>query len=338
MISDRTRRNLKQQLRASILAKFGIILFGIVVFVAVFAPFVAPHNPTNQHLNAKLLPPVGFSNQVTQTTSVMENGTLQAISESVEVSGTWKYPLGTDPLGRDMLSRLVYGARTSLLVGILGTLIAMSVGVPVGLSAGYFGKRVDDTLMRIADIMLAFPSLVLAIALVGLIGRVAIPVPAPWATLGLVSESMPKSFILPGTVVLVVGLVRWVWFARVARGEALSIANEEYIKAAKSVGASNMYILRKHVFPNAITPILVLGTIQVAAMIILSTSLAFLGFSGTTLSWGFDVAQGRDYLASAWWVATLPGLAILLTVVAINLIGDWLRDALDPGIEGETGG
>jgi peptide/nickel transport system permease protein len=265
----------------------------------------------------------------------MQNGSVQVISKRVWVNATRSYPLGTDPLGRGMLSRLVYGARTSLMVGLLGTLIAMAVGVPVGLIAGYFGNRVDDALMRAADVMLAFPSLVLAIALTALIGRAAVPLPAPWAKLGLTAPNMPETFILPGTVVLVVGLVRWVWFARVSRGEAMSIANAEYVKAAKSVGASEAYVLRKHVFPNAITPILVLGTIQVAAMIILSTSLAFLGFSGTTLSWGFDIAQGRNYLATAWWVATLPGLAILITVVAINLIGDWLRDALDPGIEGE---
>ncbi|MFB6093321.1 MAG: ABC transporter permease [Halanaeroarchaeum sp.] len=335
MISPRTWRNLKKELRSSLLAKIGIVVFAVVVLVAVFAPFVAPHNPTNQHLDAKLLPPMGFSHQVVQTTSTMQNGSVRVISERVWVNATWSYPLGTDPLGRGMLSRLVYGARTSLLVGLLGTLIAMGVGVPVGLTAGYFGSRVDDALMRAADVMLAFPSLVLAIALTALIGRAAVPLPAPWAKLGLVAPHMPETFILPGTVVLVVGLVRWVWFARVSRGEAMSIANAEYVKAAKSVGASEAYVLRKHVFPNAITPILVLGTIQVAAMIILSTSLAFLGFSGTTLSWGFDIAQGRDYLATAWWVATLPGLAILITVVAINLIGDWLRDALDPGIEGE---
>lgn len=335
MISPRTWRNLKKELRSSLLAKIGIVVFAIVVLVAVFAPFVAPHNPTNQHLDAKLLPPMGFSHQVIQTTSKMQNGSVQVISKRVWVNATRSYPLGTDPLGRGMLSRLVYGARTSLMVGLLGTLIAMAVGVPVGLIAGYFGNRVDDALMRAADVMLAFPSLVLAIALTALIGRAAVPLPAPWAKLGLTAPNMPETFILPGTVVLVVGLVRWVWFARVSRGEAMSIANAEYVKAAKSVGASEAYVLRKHVFPNAITPILVLGTIQVAAMIILSTSLAFLGFSGTTLSWGFDIAQGRNYLATAWWVATLPGLAILITVVAINLIGDWLRDALDPGIEGE---
>ncbi|MFB6081803.1 MAG: ABC transporter permease [Halanaeroarchaeum sp.] len=337
MVSPRTKRNLRSQLRRSTLAKIGIVVFVVVVLVAVFAPFVAPHDPTNQHLDQKLIPPVGFTKMTTQTSTQMVNGTLKVVTERTLVEATWTYPLGTDPLGRGMFSRLVYGARTSILVGLLGTLIAMAAGVPVGLTAGYFGDRVDDTLMRIADVMLAFPSLVLAIALVGLIGRAAVPIPDPWVALGIAGAGMPASFVLPGTVILVVGLVRWVWFARVARGEALSIGTEEYVKAARSAGASHRWILRKHVLPNALTPILVLGTLQVAAMIILSTSLAFLGFSGTTLSWGYDIAQGRDYLATSWWVATLPGLAIVVTVVSINLIGDWLRDALDPGIEGEGG-
>jgi peptide/nickel transport system permease protein len=149
---------------------------------------------------------------------------------------------------------------------------------------------------------------------------------------------MPDSFTLPGTVILVVGLVNWVWFARVARGEALSVGNEEYVKAARSLGASDSYIVRRHVLPNSITPILVLATIQIAAIILLESSLAFLGFSGTNLSWGFDIAQGRQYLSSSWWIATVPGIAIVLTVIGVNLVGDWLRDALDPGIEGEGGG
>jgi peptide/nickel transport system permease protein len=139
-------------------------------------------------------------------------------------------------------------------------------------------------------------------------------------------------------VILVVGLVNWVWFARVARGEALSINGEEYVKAARSVGADDGFIIRKHVLPNSVTPILVLATIQIAAIILLESALSFLGFSGTNLSWGFDIAQGRDYLASSWWISTMPGVAIVVTVIGINLVGDWLRDALDPGIEGEGGG
>jgi peptide/nickel transport system permease protein len=337
MISPRTKRNLKKELRRSLLAKLGIVLFVGIVLIAVFAPFLAPHNPTTQHLNKELLPPIGFSQKVPQTGPEMVNGSLETVTEMEYVEATWNYPLGTDSLGRGMLSRVIYGARTSLAVGFLGTAVAVVIGVPVGLVAGYFGGRVDDTLMRGADIMLAFPSLVLAVALVGLFGRATVRLPDPWVALGL-APGMPESFVLPGTVILVVGLVNWVWLARVARGEALTLANEEYVKAARSVGASDWFIIRKHVLSNAITPILVLATIQVAVIILLESSLAFLGFSGTTLSWGFDIAQGKDILATAWWVTTLPGIAIVLTVFGVNLTGDWLRDALDPGIEGEGGG
>jgi peptide/nickel transport system permease protein len=138
-------------------------------------------------------------------------------------------------------------------------------------------------------------------------------------------------------VIIVVGLVNWVWIARVARGEAMALVEEEYVKAARSYGASDVRIVARHVLPNALTPILVLATILVAANILLESSLAYLGFSGTTLSWGFDISQGQSLLATEWWVTTLPGIGIVIAVMGVNLIGDWLRDALDPGIEGEGG-
>lgn len=338
MISPRTRRNLWYELKRSGLAKLGIILFVGIVGVAVFAPFLAPHDPTNQHLGLKLLPPIGFSKKTTSTTSHLVNGSIQTVTNTTYVNATWNYPLGTDSLGRGMLSRVIYGARTSILVGLLGTAVAAIIGVPVGLAAGYYGGNVDDTLMRAADISLAFPSLVLAVSLVGLFGRAAVEIPDPWVVLGLAPQTMPATFTLPGTVILVVGLVNWVWLARIARGEALSITEAEYVKAARSIGASDFRILSRHVLPNALTPILVLATIEVAAIILLSASLAYLGFSGTTLSWGFDISQGQQYIATAWWIATLPGIAIVFTVVGVNLIGDWLRDALDPGVGGEGGG
>ena len=337
MISPRTLRNLKRELRQSGLAKAGIALVLVVVLVAVFAPLLAPHDPRAQSLDEKRLPPLGFSGTENQTTTEFVNGSVQVVSRNVTVNATADHPLGTNALGQDMLSRVIYGARTSLLVGLLGTTLAMLIGVPVGLVAGYYRGRVDDALMRSADIMLAFPSLVLAIALVGLWGRAAIPVPDPFVALGL-APTMPATFTLPGTVIVVVGLVTWVWFARVARGEAMSVREEEYVKAARSLGAKDGFIIRRHVLPNSATPILVLATIQVAAIILLESALSFLGFSGTTLSWGFDISQGRGYLASAWWIATMPGIAIVLTVIGINLVGDWLRDALDPGIQGEGGG
>ncbi|OYR66701.1 peptide ABC transporter permease [Halorubrum ezzemoulense] len=337
MVSSRVIRNLKKEFRQSGLAKLGLALVVIIVLAAVFAPFIAPHNPNDQQLNQSELPPIGFSQTEERTSSQMVDGEIQTVTEEVAITADPAHVFGTDGLGRDMFSRVVYGARTSLVVGVLGTLLAASIGVPVGLLAGYHRGRVDDALMRIADISLAFPSLVLAVALIGLWGRAAVNVPDPFVVAGLAPE-MPSSFVLPITVVIVVGLVNWVWFARVARGEALSLRGQEYVKASRALGAGDNTIILRHVLPNAITPIIVLGTVQVAAIILLESSLSFLGFSGTTLSWGFDIAQGRDYVSSGqWWIASIPGLAIMLSVIGINLLGDWLRDALDPGIEGEGG-
>jgi peptide/nickel transport system permease protein len=353
-VSPRTRRNLARELRGSALAKVGIVTLVIVLLLATFAPLVAPWNPTKQDTENAQQPPLGFSRQTTEVRPGEDGGVTET---EVYVNASVAHPLGTDGLGRDMLSRVVYGARTSLVVGISGTLLAIVLGVPVGLVAGYYRGRIDDSLMRIADVSLAFPSLVLAIALVGLFGQAAVKVPDPltvevagFSVAGAIRSSlslpggltyptgMPETFTLPGTVIVVVGLVNWVWFARVARGEALGVREEEYVKAARSLGASDSFVIRKHILPNSLTPILVLGTIQVAAIILLESALSFLGFSGTTLSWGFDIAQGRQYQTTSWWIATMPGLAIVATVIGINLIGDWLRDALDPGIEGEGGG
>lgn len=346
-ISPRTVRNLKGELRSSLLAKLGIVLIVSIVLVAMLAPFVAPQNPRSQDLDNAAIPPLGFTETEQQTT--FENGSI--VNKTVTVNATMQHPFGTNTLGQDILSRTIYGARTSLLVGLLGTVLAGALGVTVGLVAGYYRGRVDDALMRVADVSLAFPSLVLAIALVGLFSRfqaaVAISVADPFVVSGLAGAfreavglptPMPASITLPTVVIIVVGFVNWVWFARIARGEALSVRQEEYVKAARSVGASDTRIVLRHVLPNSFTPILVLATIQVAAIILLESSLSFLGFSGTTLSWGFDIAQGRNYLATSWWIASIPGLAIVVAVVGINLIGDWLRDALDPGIEGESGG
>lgn len=353
LVSPRTLRNLRRELRQSVLAKVGIAVVLLMVAMAVFAPLLAPHDPTDQTLEDSQKPPIGFSSASTEEVTVkengsvvIENGTPVTEERTVYNNASLSHPLGTDGNGRDILSRVIYGARTSMLVGILGTLLAAAVGVTVGLTAGYYGGRVDDALMRGADIMLAFPSLVLAIALVGVWGTAAIRVPDPFVASGLsealrsavgLPTGMPENVVIPGTVVIVVALVNWVWFARVARGEALSLREEEYVKAARALGADDRYIVGRHVLPNAVTPIIVLATIQVAAIILLESALSFLGFSGTSLSWGFDVALGREYQSTSWWIAAMPGLAIVVTVVGLNLLGDWLRDALDPDIGGEGG-
>ena len=337
MVSPRVIRNLKKQFRNSLLPKVGLLLVVAVILVAVFAPLIAPHDPTAQNLNQTELHPLGFTKIINDTSAQMVDGEVKTVTEVTAVNATLSHPLGTDGLGRDMLSRVIYGARTSLLVGVLGTILAVLVGVPVGLVAGYSGEAVDDALMRFADVSLAFPSLVLAVALIGLWGRATVSIPDPFVAAGLAS-GMPLSTTLPITVVIVVGLVNWVWFARVARGEALSLRQQEYVKAARALGASDIRIIGRHVLPNAMTPIIVLGTVQIAAIILLESALSFLGFSGTTLSWGFDISQGQDYVSSGqWWIATVPGIAIMLSVIGINLVGDWLRDALDPDIEGEGG-
>ncbi|ELZ80683.1 binding-protein-dependent transporters inner membrane component [Haloferax gibbonsii ATCC 33959] len=353
MISERTRRNLRRELRRSLLAKLGIVVVILMVAMAVFAPFISPYSPSQQSLDNSRQPPLGFSTKETKEVTKMEDGSVviedgQVVTETqtVYTNATAAHPLGTDGNGRDILSRIIYGARTSILVGLFGTSLAALIGVLVGLSAGFYRGRVDDLLMRSADIMLAFPSLVLAIALVGVWGQAQAPIPDPFVATGLapafrsavgLPTGMPETVVLPGTVIVVVALVNWVWFARVARGEALSIREEEYVKAAKALGASDGRTMLRHVLPNAITPILVLATIQVAAIILLESALSFLGFSGADVSWGFDIALGRQYQSTAWWISTMPGLAIVVTVIGLNLVGDWLRDALDPGIEGEGG-
>ena len=333
MISDRVRESLRSELRRSLMAKIGLVLVVTVFLTATFAPFLAVQDPTAQSLGDANEPPFGVTQTVEQFERV--DGERQTVERTT--SGTLDHPLGTNAVGQDMYSRILFGARTSLLVGIVGTTLALVSGVAVGMAAGYYGGRTDDALMRFADIMLAFPALVLAISLIGLFGPFAIRIPDPFVAAGLVSD-MPESFAFPVTLTLVVALVNWVWFARVARGEALSVKEKNYVKASRSLGASDARLVLKHVLPNSLTPIIVLGTVQVAVIILLESSLSFLGFSGTTLSWGFDIAQGRDRLATSWWIASMPGLAIVVTVVGINLVGDWLRDALDPDIEGDRGG
>ena len=354
MISPRTLRNLKKELDRSVLAKAGIAIVVAMVAMAVFAPLVAPYSPGQQNLEEARKPPLGFTTkevqEVTKTENgsvVIEDGNVVTENQTVYNNATLAHPLGTDGNGRDILSRVIYGARTSMLVGLFGTALAALVGVTVGLSAGYYRGTVDDALMRTADIMLAFPSLVLAVALVGVWGQAVVRIPDPFVVtgfaewwrglLGLSAGPMPDDVVLPGTVIVVVALVNWVWFARVARGEALSVREEEYVKAARALGADDSRVLGRHVLPNAITPILVLATVQVAAIILLESALSFLGLSGAAVSWGFDIALGRQYQSTSWWISAIPGIAIVLTVIGLNLLGDWLRDALDPGIEGEGG-
>ncbi len=326
MMSKRVRSNLRDTLSESFLPKLGLFLLIVMFIMAMFAPFIATHDPTSTGYyspEGPPYPPLGY--EYTATVSIDGERTEVMVTSSSE------HILGTNNVGQDVFSRFVYGARVSMVVGLSATIIALLIGVPVGLVAGYFGGRLDDVLMRAADIMLAFPALVLALAMIGIFRETTVNIPDPFVYAGIAPD-MPETIPLPGSVTIVAALVIWVWFARVARGEALSLRTQEYVKSSKSVGMSDARIIFKHILPNSLTPIIVLATIQLAVIILLEASLAYLGFSGTTLSWGFEIERGQDLLRRRPWISVVPGIGIMLFVIAVNLLGDWLRDALDPNI------
>jgi peptide/nickel transport system permease protein len=276
-----------QRLWRDHLALLGLVVICGTVLAAICAPVLAPTDPIKNHLLDRLTPPMWVA------------------------GGTASYPLGTDTLGRDVLSRLLYGARVSLLVGLSAVLIAGVLGVFLGLIAGYYRGWLDDVLMRLGDIQLAFPILVLALAVLAVLGA-----------------SM-------GNVILVLGITGWVTYARIVRGETLSLTEREFVEAARALGAPDRTILVRHIQPNVLPPITVVATFSVARMIIAEASLSFLGLGipPPTPSWGAMLDEGRNYLTTGWWLALFPGLAILLLVLGINLVGDWVRDVLDPRME-----
>ena len=261
-----------------------LAIITIMILTAVLANVLTPYSPVNISLPERLRPPFW------------------------EPGGSLAHPLGTDPMGRDLLTRLIYGARISLLVGFLGLFVGGGVGAALGLIAGYAGGQVDAFLMRVTDTTLSFPIILLAILLVVILGGSLM------------------------TVVLAVALVLWARFARVIRGEVLSIRERDFVAQARIAGSSPGRIILVHLFPNVLNTLVVLLSLQVGWVIIVEASLSFLGAGvpPPTPTWGSMIAEGRDYIASAWWVSFFPGLAILVTVLAFNLCGDWLRDALDP--------
>jgi peptide/nickel transport system permease protein len=272
-------------------AAFGAAILLVVTLCAVLAPVIAPYHPNEQSISERFLPPVGV--------------------EREGRGGTTAHWLGTDHLGRDILSRIVYGARISLLVGLSAVAISGTLGILLGLLAGYHGGRLDALIMRVADVQLAFPFILLAIAIVAVLGQ------------GL------------RNVIIVLGLAGWVVFARVVRGDVLSIRERDFILAARTIGASDRTILLRHLLPNVVTPVIVIASFTVANVIILEAALSFLGLGVEPAipTWGAMLADGRQYLSVVWWPATLPGLAIMLTVLSINMIGDRLRDVLDPRLK-----
>lgn len=265
----------------------GILIVVVNIAVALLAPVLGPHDPLDQDIARRLLPPAWFA------------------------GGSPEHFLGTDQLGRDILSRIIYGSRISLLIGLLSVALALPIGVSMGLVAGYFGGRLDDVIMRLADVQLAFPFILLAITIAGVLG--------------------PS----PRNVILILAIGGWVVYARLARGQVLSLREKEFVEAARGLGLGHGRILFRHVLPNILTPIIVVATFSVAQMILLESSLSFLGLGvqPPTPSWGGMLNDGRAYITIAWWLMTFPGAAIMLTVLGINFLGDWLRDLLDPRLQ-----
>jgi peptide/nickel transport system permease protein len=268
-------------------ALFGFLVVGLAVLTAVLAPVVSPFDPLAQDISQRLREP-GWQDPQGRV-----------------------HPLGTDHLGRDILARIIYGSRIALVVGLAAVTISGVLGMAIGLVAGYFGGRVDDFFMRLADVQLAFPFILLAIAVIGVLG-----------------PSLRN-------IIAVIGVSSWVVYARVVRGEVLSIREREFVHAAVALGSRDWRVLAHHVLPNTFTPWLVVATLDMARVIVIESALSFLGLGvqPPTPTWGGMLADGRVYLSTAWWLATFPGFAILITVLGINLFGDGLRDTLDPRLK-----
>lgn len=275
-------RDIFKQFKRSRLALIGVGVILVLLGAAVFAPWVAPYDPLKMDFTALLKPPS---------------------SEHV---------FGTDMYGRDIASRVIYGARISLEVAFIIVIMGSGIGTIAGGIAGYFGGICDTIIMRVVDVLLAFPSILLALLIASVMGP------------GLLS------------VMIALGAVSWLTFARVVRAEILSIKERDFVAAARAVGASSLRILARHVLPNCMAPVIVLATLQMATALISAASLSFLGMGAQPPQpeWGSMLNEAQEFLREAWWYAFFPGMAIVITVLAINFVGDGLRDALDPKLRG----
>ena len=268
-------------------AVIGLVVFIALVLIAVFAPLVAPHSPFEQYRDAILLPPAWLE------------------------GGSWSYPLGTDPVGRDIMSRLIYGSQYSLFIGVFVTTLSLTTGIAIGVIAGYYGGWLDTTIMRLMDIILAFPSLLLALVLVAILG--------PGLTNGMIA----------------IALTLQPHFVRLTRAAVMSEKTRDYVTAARLAGAGPFRLMFRTILPNCMAPLIVQATLSFSNAILDAAALGFLGMGAQPPApeWGTMLAEAREFILRAWWVVTFPGLAILIMVLAINLMGDGLRDALDPKLK-----
>ncbi len=284
-VSERTlKTRMIRSLRQRPTRGIGLVILLLIVLAAIFAPLITPQKPETTSLELRLKPPFWMEDSVAP------------------------HFLGTDALGRDIWTRMVYGARVSLLIGLLAMLVAGPIGVFLGLISGYEGRVLDTVIMRFADAQLSIPAILLAVTIIAVLGR--------------------NLLIL----IVVLGITKWVEYARVSRAEVLHLKETDFVMASRVVGAKPGRLLFLHILPNVMTPIIVLASFSVAEMILAEASLSFLGLGvqPPTPSWGSMISDGRDYLSNAWWVSTWPGIAILITVLAINFVGDWLTEVLHP--------
>lgn len=265
-------------------AAISLLVIVAIALMAVLAPLIAPHEPATQSITSRLTPPAWLPR------------------------GTWTHPLGTDNLGRDVLSRMIWGARATLTVGLLTSLLAATLGTLVGLWAGYAGGRTDAVLMRLVDIQISFPGILLILLVVGVVGA------GIW------------------TLILVLSVTNWMVYARLVRSIVSSTRAAPYVEAAEIVGCRPSRVIFRHILPNLISPLMTLLILEFTNIVLAEAAVSFLGFGvqPPATSWGLDVASGRDYLFIAWWVITFPGLAIVATVLSINLFANWLRVTTDP--------
>ena len=282
--SHRATQGVVAELWADKAGFLGAVFLVVLLLCAVFASFVAPYDPAAQSLSDRLVPP--------------------ALSEG----GSWDHPLGTDNLGRDVLSRMIHGSRISLLVGVSVVVVAGAVGVLLGLLSGYRGGRTDRWIMGFVDTQVAFPGLLLALIILAVVGPSV------------------------GAVIVVLAINGWMVYARVTRGVVLSVKELPYVEAAEIVGCRSRRVVARHILPNLIPSLSTLAVLEFARIVLAEAALSFLGLGiqPPLTSWGLDVSNGRDYIFDAWWLVTFPGLAIALTVLAINLVASWFRVVADP--------